>query len=76
MTKVSKLLELVHVDQCGPFRTRSWHGKRYITTITVQFTKSKLGIFLRDKKGVVKQDERWSTKTQSDQDIHDNYIIS
>ncbi|KAI0993527.1 hypothetical protein K3495_g14657, partial [Podosphaera aphanis] len=72
MRDVSRPLERVHIDLCGPFRTRSWHGKRYMLTITDQFTKFKWAFFQRDKKDIVKQIKKWHVKVEKDRDLYGN----
>ncbi|KAI1005270.1 hypothetical protein K3495_g2950 [Podosphaera aphanis] len=72
MKEVSRPLERVDIDLCGPFLTRSWHGKRYMLTVTDQLTRFKWVIFQRDKKEIVNQIKKWNINAERDRDLHGN----
>jgi len=53
MTRVSKLLELVHSNVCGPMKTTSRGGARYFVTFINDFSrKTDVHLLTAKKKGV------------------------
>lgn len=66
MRRVTRILERVHMDLCGPFRTRSWHGNIYMLTITDQFTLFKWAIFRNQKKDLVNDIKKWCIRVENE----------
>lgn len=69
MRKVTRVLERVHVDLCGPFRTKSWHGNNYMLTITDQFTMFKWAIFRNQKKDLVNDIKTWCIRVENERKL-------
>ena len=44
-----KLLELIHMDLCGPMRIQSRSGKRYVFVIVDDYSRFTLTLFLVSK---------------------------
>ncbi|KAI1000225.1 hypothetical protein K3495_g7973 [Podosphaera aphanis] len=72
MREVSTALERIHMDICGPFRTKSWHGNIYMLTIIDQYTKFKWGFFRNSKKNIAGCLEKWCQRAENDRKINGN----
>lgn len=44
----TKSLEIIHVDLCGPMRTREFEGERYFMLLIDNYTRMTYATFLRE----------------------------
>ena len=60
----SRPLELIHIDLCGPMRTRSLNHSRYVLVIVDDYSRFTWTLFLKSKEDTFEEFQALMKKTQ------------